>query len=63
VDDRVRARLELRRSSAARPHRNRYRESKVSPVWDDWWDRADQLEAWWLDVHDYCWTGEEDECE
>lgn len=29
--DRVRRRLELRRSNAARPHRNRHREAKINP--------------------------------
>lgn len=30
----MRARLELRRSSAASPHVNRYREAKINPPWE-----------------------------
>lgn len=31
--ERLRRRLELRRSSAAQPHRNRYRDAKKDPPW------------------------------
>lgn len=34
IPERLRARLELRRSSAAQPHRNRYREARIRPPWD-----------------------------
>jgi hypothetical protein len=44
VGERLRRRLELRRSSAAVPHRNRFREAKVDP-------------PWWDDIHDF--VGEE----
>lgn len=35
MDERTRRRLELRRSNAAAPRRNRYREHKVRPPWDE----------------------------
>lgn len=48
--ERLRRRLELRRSNAAAPHRNRYRERKANPpLFPD-------------DMHDLCWDGECD-CE
>lgn len=34
MNDAMRARLELRRSSAADRHANRYREAKIDPPWD-----------------------------
>jgi hypothetical protein len=33
-NERMRRRLELRRSNAAAPRRNRYREAKTKPPWD-----------------------------
>ena len=47
MDEAMRHRLELRRSNAAQPHRNRYREAKIDPPWDE--------------IHDYVWDGEDDE--
>ncbi|AXC37268.1 hypothetical protein SEA_PLUMBUS_99 [Mycobacterium phage Plumbus] len=34
MDDAARARLELRRSNAAQPHRNRHREQKTGRITD-----------------------------
>lgn len=50
MDERVRRRLKLRRSSAASPHRNRYREQKIDP--------------WEVDgFHDWCCAEELCDCE
>jgi hypothetical protein len=35
MDERTRRRLDLRRSNAAAPRRNRYREAKIKPPWDE----------------------------
>lgn len=34
IPERLRRRLDLRKSNAAQPHRNRYREAKIRPPWD-----------------------------
>lgn len=42
MNERLRYRLGLRSSNAARPYRNRAREAKVNPPWDadDWRDMS-----------------------
>ncbi len=52
MNERLRYRLGLRSSNAARPYRNRAREAKVNPPW---WD--DQLID---DIHDYVYEDDVD---
>lgn len=62
MNERLRRRLDWRRSNATAPRRNRYRESKVNPPWwDDFWDTADRAQADWVQhIHDHVWEDDVD---